>query len=161
MTSYALWLLGKREYSRAELHQKIKNNIAKKNFIEKKENKHRYEQAVLSETEQSQLIDQILDYLTKEGLQDDNRFTASYIKQSIQKGWGPIKINYKLHTKGISREMVAEHLPKDDEFWQERALSIVSRNYSIPIIEPKQKSKCYRFLSGRGFASAHIRHILE
>ena len=159
ITSYALRLLGGREYSRAELRQKIIGRF----FMAKKTHQYSYGgQINSSEDSPANLqIEGILDDLVREGLQDDDRFTASYIKQSIQRGWGPIKINYKLRNKGISKEMMDTHFPQDKEFWQECASKIAARKYELPLTDIKQKDKCYRFLTGRGFSFEHIRNIVK
>ena len=92
--AYALRLLGRREYARMELQQKLTQWLARRSSL-------------AAETEER--VTSLLEQLTAEGLQDDDRFVTSYVRLCIMKGWGPIKISYHLRRKGIQEEKIKEH----------------------------------------------------
>ncbi len=138
--NYALRLLGRREYSRAELKTRLTQRL-------------RRQKLPSSQAEQS--IESVLEQLTTDGIQDDDRFAASYVRICIMKGWGPIKISYHLKGRGISEEKIAEHCDYEETFWVEQICQLVKNRYGT--INETNREKIYRFLLGRGFRSDQIR----
>lgn len=97
---------------------------------------------------------------------DDERFSESYIRLLRRKGFGPIRIQEKLQSKGISNDMIQNKLryqfPKSVQIEQCRFVlqkklnrtAFASRSGSL-------KATLYRFLFGRGFYPEVIRQILN
>ena len=140
--AYALRLLGRREYARMELQQKLTQWLARRSSL-------------AAETEGR--VTSLLEQLTAEGLQDDDRFAASYVRLCIMKGWGPIKISYHLRRKGIQEEKIKEHCERGEEFWVEHIRQLIERKQRAR----REREKNYRFLLGRGFLPEQIKQALR
>jgi len=75
--------LARREHSRKELKYKLARGC-----------------------EDEVLIEELLDKLSSEGLQSDERFTESFVHHSINKGHGLMKINQELRQRGVDQSMI-------------------------------------------------------
>ena len=143
LLGYALRLLGSREYSQASLRKKCEEwLIRRKSF----------------NAESAKSIDAVLEQLVQEGWQNDERFIVSYVRLSLRKGWGPIKIAYHLKTQGIVEEDITKHCQYPSDFWIKQITALLIHKYKE--IPPEVKPKAYRFLLGRGFLSEHIHSAL-
>lgn len=138
----ALQLLSRREYSRAEIAQKLKQKAVDTADIEA-----------------------CLDTLEEQGLQSDVRFAESFIRSRIMRGQGVIRIKGELRQRGISQEIVAETLATVEENegvdWFELASDTLSRRFSSPGESLKERAKRERFLASRGFDFEQIRYALS
>src|SRR5690606_2652334 len=74
----AIGLLARREHSRRELKRKLG-----------------------AKGHPSDLIDQVLEQLAREGLQSDQRFAEAYLHSRIQKGYGPVRLLHELAERGV------------------------------------------------------------
>lgn len=115
----------------------------------------------LPQGEINDLVDKVLDYFVSEDLQSDSKFAAAYVRQSITKGWGPIKIGYKLRQKGVASNVIDAELNHDDDFWQEQIAELIDRKYTLPFVSINEQSKCQRFLMSRGFITGQIIKVLK
>ncbi|WP_286236856.1 regulatory protein RecX [Neptuniibacter halophilus] len=140
----ALWnkaisLLARREYSRAELEQKLKP---------------------LAENEN---LDALLQALEEAGYQSDKRFTESFIRMRVGQGHGLIRIRFDLQRKGIESEQISECLDEMDMDWYENARELYQRKYAEPLQsgDHKTRNKRMRYLSQRGYTMDEIRYALD
>ena len=109
-----------------------------------------------------ELIDQVLHNLKMDNLLNDERFTESFIRSRVNKGFGPVKINYELSQKGISRELIEQYLSSDNEFWQPVIEQIRLKRFGRVIPDSfEEQSKQSRYLYQRGFGSDLIRHCFN
>lgn len=138
----ALQLLSRREYSRAEIAQRLK----KKAF-------------------ESADIEACLDTLEEQGLQSDVRFAESFIRSRIIRGQGVIRIKGELRQRGVDQEILSNALAcvEDNEGvdWFELASDTLARRFSSPGDTPKERAKRERFLASRGFDFEQIRYALS
>lgn len=138
----ALQLLSRREYSRAEIAQKLK--------------KKAFENAD---------IEACLDALEAQGLQSDVRFAESFIRSRIIRGQGVIRIKGELRQRGINQEILSNALAVVEEHegvdWFELASNTLARRFSSPGDTPKERAKRERFLASRGFDFEQIRYALS
>lgn len=138
----ALQLLSRREYSRAEIAQKLK----KKAF-------------------ESADIEVCLDTLEEQGLQSDVRFAESFIRSRIIRGQGVIRIKGELRQRGVDQEILSNALATVEENegvdWFELASDTLARRFSSPGDTPKERAKRERFLASRGFDFEQIRYALS
>lgn len=126
---YAIKLLSRREYSRFELEQKLK---AKGYY--------------------GAVVDGALLELKENGLQSDERFAACYARSRIERGCGPIRIQYELQNRGIAAEIIADALDEHKDQWLDLAQKVRIKKFgekqpSSLIEQAKQK----KFLLYRGF----------
>ena len=144
LRGYALRLLSRREYSQAELRTKMKEWLRRRDLRPEEEP-----------------LDDILARLVQDGWQDDERFTASYARLRIDRGWGPIKIAYHLRQRGIGEDEITKHCARSQEFWTAQLRKLVVHKYGGTPTDIRNRNARYRFLLGRGFLAEHIRPVLD
>ena len=134
----AIKLLARREYSRAELWNKLSGKFSQKH-----------------------LVNQVLDQLAADNYQSDERFAEAFIQFKKNQGKGKTLIRFELKNKGISEQLIEALLDEADEDWFEIAKSVYEKKFSgRPIDTPKEKAKRIRFMSSRGFSTDHIFSLL-
>lgn len=127
----AIRLLSQREHSRRELGQKISRK-----------------QDELSAGE----LDELLDRLEASDYLNDQRFAEMFIRSSIGRGHGPMKISYALRDKGVDESLARELLDESDTDWLEQARYQRERKFGEEIPKDfKERARQSRFLAGRGY----------
>ncbi|MCE8033052.1 regulatory protein RecX [Billgrantia tianxiuensis] len=138
----AIRLLARREYSRAELAQRLSVR-----------------------THSPEAIDDCLDALAEAGLQSDARFAESFLRSRVTRGQGPLKIRAELERRGVERALIAAVLAEAEQEsevdWFELAREVLERRFSSPGDSPRERARRERFLASRGFDFEQIRHALE
>lgn len=132
--SRAVGLLARREYSAKELADKL---------------------TALADPEQ---VADVLQQLTDQGYQSDQRFTDSFIRMRIGQGHGENRIRFDLQRKGIAAELIAQCLEEQEADWFELALEQYRRKYRDTTAgsDYKERAKRMRFMSQRGFSMDQI-----
>ncbi len=133
----AVRLLSRREHSRVELYDKLKqkgyNPVEIKNALEECE---------------------------RMDLQNDYRFVEIYSRSRIRQGYGPLKISQELGSKGINKELIHQFLQQEDDNWLAYALDVWRKKskgqYDLSF-EELQKQQ--RFLLYRGFGMDIIAQV--
>lgn len=134
-----LRLLSRREHSQSELLSKV---VAKGFDV--------------AETEK------VIAELIKEGWQSDQRFFNAFVRQRIQKGYGPIRIDFELKQRGLScscLELVFDDLPE----WEILIENVYCKKYSTDNLSIPRTAwaKQVRFLQHRGFSGEMIRSLFD
>lgn len=137
MRQRALEYLGKREYSYAELSQKLKTYA-----------------------EESDDIPAILDDFKKRGWLSDARFTEQVVHARSHK-FGSAKIAHELREKGISQELIESAITqvKDNEL--ENAKEIWRKKFRNTPVGRDEWARQARFLQNRGFGFDIIKKVLS
>lgn len=133
----ALNLLARREYSQYELKNKLL---------------HKFSDSAAE-------IDQVLERLTEQGLQSDERFVDMWLNSQIEKGRGPVRIAYECRQKGIEH-LLEDAIQSKNVDWFELAAQCLRRKFSN-ITDQKEKARAFRFLSYRGFNPDMITYAIE
>ncbi|MCE8020827.1 regulatory protein RecX [Halomonas sp. MCCC 1A11036] len=138
----AIRLLARREYSRAELAQRLSARI-----------------------HSPEAIDDCLDALAEAGLQSDARFAESFLRSRVTRGQGQLKIRAELERRGVERTLIAAVLAEVEQEseidWFELAREVLERRFSSPGDSPRERARRERFLASRGFDFEQIRYALE
>lgn len=135
----AMDLLARREHSRMELKQKLRKRF-----------------------DDQQLIDEQLDQLSEENLQSDSRYAASFLRQRLSRGHGPMRIRQEMRQKGISDSEIESAMTEEQPDWFVLAEETYQRKFGErPPEDIKEKAKRSRFMQYRGFALDHYQHLLE
>lgn len=135
----ALRLLARREHSRVELTRKLTLRG-------------------WSEAD----VDPVVDELTAGNLQSDERFAEGFVRQRVEKAYGPVRIRAELNERGIDRSQAARALETESPDWFAIAANWYERRYgSNPPADLKEKSRRQQALARRGFAHEHIRELLD
>jgi regulatory protein len=95
--------------------------------------------------------------LGKDNLQSDQRFTESYIRSRIERGFGPRRIALELKGRGISNTLIADCLRDEAGDWDRRAREVRSKRFGqTPPYSPKEQARQKRFLHYRGFTQEQV-----
>src|SRR5690606_25285882 len=109
----------------------------------------------------TELVEACIGHLVESNYICDQRLTESYIRMATEKGSdGPLKIALKLTEKGISRELIDEHLVVDNEVWLQNAASTLAKKFRLPPTDRKEWQKQAGFLYNRGFTMDQIRYAV-
>lgn len=107
-------------------------------------------------------IDELIEALSKEGLLNQQRFVENYVYWRRNRGYGPTRIAMELQIRGISAEMIAEHLQITDNAWSVEAHKVWRKRFRVnPLNNMKEKAKQQRFLQQRGFTREHIDNVFD
>ena len=127
LRSYAFAVLTRKEYSKADLIEKLALYA-----------EHRDEVITLVEE------------LARENYQSDQRVAEMMLSSQKRKGKGPNRIKLALKNKKINSELIQEELKETD--WVAEAYSLKVKKFGKTVErDPKLKAKQIRFLQYRGF----------
>lgn len=127
LRSYAFAVLTRKEYAKAELIEKL---------------------ALYAEDRDEVLT--LVDELSRENYQSDQRVADMMLSSQKRKGKGPNQIKMKLKNKKVDTALIAEELKETD--WAQQAYELKVKKYGVDVAkEPKLKAKQMRFLMYRGF----------
>ena len=127
LRSYAFAVLTRKEYSKAELIEKLATWAM-----------HRDEVIALVEE------------LAAQNYQSDQRVAEIMLSSQKRKGKGPNRIKMALKSKKVDTSLIVEELKETD--WVEQAYQLKLKKYGTEVAtDPKLKAKQIRFLMYRGF----------
>lgn len=137
ITKICLRLLSRREHSQQELLHKL----TIKGFARA----------------ESQII---IANLAEQGWQSDQRFSESYARFRIKKGYGPLKINYELLQRGIKEIDLDSVVIELADSWIELLEQIYNKKYAEDkLLSGDEWLKRSRFLQQRGFSIEMINKL--
>jgi regulatory protein len=128
--AFAYRLLGRREYSVFELDQRIRRKWPQM---------------------ESGAAADLLEALVNENLLSDERFTESFVRASIRKQQGPLKIRAALRARGVTDALISSELGRHSDRWIDLAAEWLQRQHAGPLDFDARK-KYYRRLLSRGFS---------
>ncbi|TQR70273.1 regulatory protein RecX [Acinetobacter sp. RF14B] len=127
LRSYAFAVLTRKEYSKAELIEKL----------------------ALYAEDRNEVI-ALVDELAKENYQSDQRVAEIMLSSQKRKGKGPNQIKMKLKSKKIDTALISEELKETD--WVQQAYELKLKKYGPEVSKDRKlKAKQIRFLMYRGF----------
>ncbi|MBS0350192.1 MAG: regulatory protein RecX [Proteobacteria bacterium] len=132
----ALRFLARREYSKAQLRNKL-----------------------LAKGWDQEQIHAVLEDLASNKLQDDHRYTAVYIRHRIEAGYGPRRIFAELNKNGVGQFDQAL-MDENDPEWIERLKTVWQKKFKNKIPQDdKTKFQQIRFLLSRGFTPEQVKFL--
>ena len=127
LRSYAFAVLTRKEYSKADLIEKL----------------------ALYADSRDEVI-QLVEELARENYQSDQRVAEMMFSSQKRKGKGPNRIKLALKNKKINSELIQDELKETD--WVAQAYSLKVKKFGKEVEpDPKLKAKQIRFLQYRGF----------
>ena len=127
LRSYAFAVLTRKEYAKAELIEKL---------------------CLYAENRDEVL--ELVDELSRENYQSDQRVAETLLSSQKRKGKGPNQIKMKLKSKKIDTALIIDELKETD--WVQQAYELKLKKYGPEVTkDPKVKAKQIRFLMYRGF----------
>lgn len=133
----ALELLSKREYSAAELAQKLKAYVS----------------------EEDDLLALIADFQAR-GWLSDARYTEQIV-HARQAKFGAARVAHELREKGVNDTLIAEAVAGLQESEVERARHVWRKKFKAAPTTREEWAKQARFLQSRGFTFEVIKQILS
>lgn len=135
----AMNLLARREHSVGELRRKLGARFDDRDAVE----------------------DQ-LQRLGSEGLQSDERFAESFVRQRISRGQGPLRIDRDLQQRSVASTTICAALAAAQVDWCELAATVLQKRFGPgTAADARELARRARFLQYRGFSGEHYRHLLD
>lgn len=98
-----------------------------------------------------------VEQLAGEGLQDDARFTESFVRSRVHQGKGPVRIRMELERRGIDAGTICQMLDDSAEDWRLLAREVRIRKFGAAVpSEFREKARQMRFLQYRGFDTEQV-----
>lgn len=127
LRSYAFAVLTRKEYSKADLTDKL-----------------------LQYAQHKDEVIELVEELARENYQSDQRVAEMTMRSQIRQGKGPNRIKLALRSKKLNKDLVQEDLREID--WYQQAYELKVKKYGTEVSkDPKIKAKQIRFLQYRGF----------
>jgi len=153
MRGSAMNMLAAREHSILELRRKLFNKLKKR--LEQRE--LAVDEHGDNGSEGEKIIEAVLQQLLDDKLLNEDRFAESFVRSRINKGFGPVKIKHELNERGISNDLINDHLETSYDFWQQHIEAAHHKRFGVePPKDYKEQSRQSRFLYQRGFSGELI-----
>jgi regulatory protein len=105
-------------------------------------------------------VESVIDELAEDNLQSDERFAESFVRQRIEKAYGPVRIRAELSERGIDRAQIARALDAESPDWLAIAADWYEKRYGDePPGDLREKSRRQQALARRGFDHAVVREL--
>jgi regulatory protein len=102
-------------------------------------------------------IEHVLTQLQQADLQSDERFSESYVRSRINRGYGKTRIRMELQERGVADELIKDSLQQAEVDWFALAAEVRSKRFGEQDPEDfKSRAKQQRFLQYRGFSHDEI-----
>ena len=107
-------------------------------------------------------MNQIIEELSTQGLQSDDRFTEVFVHNRIEKGCGPVRIIQELRKRSISDDLINQYINSHEAEWGQRACQVREKRFGQKLPSGfKDKAKQSRFLQYRGFTNEQLRYAFN
>ena len=135
----AIDLLSRRDHSRQELAQKLKQKGGLDDDIQ-----------------------QVLDWCSAENYQSESRYAVLLVRSKINKGYGPLYLSQAAREQGITKELLTQTIESLEVDWFALALAQYQKKYGgTPVEDFQDKQKRMGYLQRRGFNGAQIQYALK
>ena len=173
----AIALLARRDYSRVELEQRLRQHLRALAREASGETAHRDSSDPDRASDPPSASDSsrkpaasagstpadltaVLDRLQTEGKLSDDRFATSFARQRATR-FGNARLRHDLRAKGLAPDLVAATLAALPSAELERARDLWSKRFGTPPPNAAEWARQARFLAQRGFATESIRAVLR
>lgn len=107
-------------------------------------------------------VSEVIDELSVQDWQSDNRYAENYARVRCQKGFGPVRIAFELRQQGIDAETTDNALQNQPDSWFDSLEKVYFKKFpaetSFDLVE---RGKRIRFLLQRGFPNDMINALLS
>jgi len=111
---------------------------------------------------ESEMIEQVLDALTLEGLQSDVRFAEGYVAHRAERGYGPLRVIEDLQARGVDNALIRECINKNDPEWGRRIAAVRTKHFGMEWPgNTRERARQSRFLYSRGFTGEQIQRLMR
>jgi regulatory protein len=145
LKAQAIALLARREYSRAELRDKLRDKLTTGGD---------------HGTDGADVVEALLDELAALGFLSDARFAQSVVRQKSG-GYSKRAIGAALKARGVAGEAAADALAGVEIDDLDAMIALWRRRFGVPPANDKEKARQLRFLQSRGFSLSSIFKLLR
>jgi regulatory protein len=114
----------------------------------------------VSEEDEPEEIDRVLDELDRNGLLSDERFATALVRSRSQR-FGDARIRYDLRKFGVADDASAAALSKLSQTEVSRADAVRSKRFAALPVSAAERARQARFLQARGFSLDSIYRVLR
>lgn len=149
LESYALFLLGRQDYTLKKITEKLFLKYPKKTF-----------------SDSEQVVSSLIEKLVNSGYINDQRFLSSALDALLRQNIGQSKIKQRLISKGFSDDDIKSAMSRlneagEDDFFS-KALAFKIRKFGeAPILDRAQAQKALRTLVGKGFSFSDAQKAIK
>ncbi len=105
-------------------------------------------------------VEELLTEFVELGWQSDQRFAESYSRSRLNKGFGPVRIQYELKERGIGFSIESAFEQQPD--WQTLLSELHSKKYGAQApADMKERAKRIRFFQHKGFTHDMIKQLFN
>jgi len=135
----AMNLLARREHSKRELIQKLKRRFP----------------------DNPSTLEIELQRLEDENLQSDQRFAECFVRMRSERGYGLIRVQQDMRSRGLSDFEISEAIERADVDWSALAEEVFYKKFGDrAVADIKDKARRVRFMQYRGFSGDEYQHLL-
>lgn len=158
--SRALRLLAAREYSRANLRQKLLRPPGRTGARRSDDRTGISDEDVLDQTRQEKQeraeqtalwVDQLLDEFEAAGWLSDERCAEQWVRQARER-YGPRRVRQQLQAQGIGEELVQQSLASLESSEADDVAAVWARRFGGPPRDLREAARQTRFLLQRGYS---------
>ena len=116
----------------------------------------------LSEDYPPDITGRVMDMLFEYKYVDDASYAVEYVRERVNMGYGPLKIEWELRNRGIGQELIDTALEQVSEIHVKSAAAALRAKYrNKPEMDDKERSRAFNFLLRRGFDSDTVEEALH
>ena len=139
-------LLARREHTKQELTTKLTKRFNKRMDLEI----------------DFDVIVTVVEGLSMEGLQSDERYLENFVHGRKQQGYGPLRIAQEIRQKSAAADARQALGDSNSALWKERAREVRIKKFGARLpATPKEKAQQMRFLQYRGFNMEQIKFAMK
>lgn len=104
------------------------------------------------------LTQAVIEVLAAEGLQSDERYVESYVRQRASRGYGPARIQRELQERGVDESLAVSMIAVARYDWQDIAQQALTKKFGVlsTPLSLAEKARILRFFAYRGFGRQHL-----
>ncbi len=107
-------------------------------------------------------ISLVLQELQEQGLLSEERFIKNYITYRSERGFGPLKIQQDLQTRGVSKEVLQDFLWSESLDWLQLLKMLCEKKFGgYFAVDAYERAKQIQYLQRRGFTLDLITQITK
>ncbi len=104
----------------------------------------------------------VVDDLSEQGWQSNQRFFESYVRHRVNRGYGPIKISFELLQRGVEEASFESVVSEIVDDWNELLTKVYKKKYSDQnTLTNNEWQSRSRFLKQRGFSGEMIKTLFN
>ncbi|MGJ0493060.1 regulatory protein RecX [Methylobacter sp.] len=104
----------------------------------------------------------VIGELAQQGWQNDQRYAQNYARYRMQKGYGPVRIEYELRQNGVDEIDLDAVLQESANSWMDLLEQVYSKKYDHKKnLDRNEWAKRSRFLLHRGFTGEMISALFD